>query len=78
MHPQLTDKTRACKELIENLELCHSDVWAKYTGGCNDTKLKLNLCLRSERLERTARNSEKAKEMRVRRQEAMKELHEND
>lgn len=37
-----------CKDLIDQLELCHSDIWAKYTGGCNDTKLKLNLCLRSE------------------------------
>ena len=37
-----------CKEFIRALEECHSDFWAKYTGGCNGIKNELNLCLRKE------------------------------
>ncbi|PAV23726.1 cytochrome c oxidase biogenesis cmc1 [Pyrrhoderma noxium] len=61
MHQQLTDKNIVCKELIKALEECHTSVWARYFGGCNQIKHDLNMCLRKERIERTKRNGEDAK-----------------
>ncbi|CEH14020.1 Uncharacterized conserved protein [Ceraceosorus bombacis] len=62
MHPALSaSKQEQCGELIRALNDCHAKgFWHKITGGCNDVKLELNKCLRKERLERTARNAEKA------------------
>lgn len=37
-----------CKELIKALEECHTSVWARYFGGCNQIKHDLNMCLRKE------------------------------
>jgi len=78
MHPQLTDKSLVCKEFIEALEQCHASLWKKYTGACNDQKLKLNTCLRQERLDRTAKNRENAKTRSERRKQALDKLHEDD
>ena len=35
-----------CKELFQALEACHADRWRKWTGGCNNDKHELNMCLR--------------------------------
>ena len=44
------------------LEECHARgfLW-KAMGNCSEIKHKVNMCLRAERLERTAENREKAK-----------------
>jgi len=78
MHPQLTDKNFACKELIEALEQCHSNFLSKYTGACNQQKLDLNMCLRTERVDRAAKNREIAKDREERRRKAMEDLHSDD
>jgi len=78
MHPQLSqsDKRLVCREFIQALEACHADSWAKWTGGCNQIKVDLNLCLRKERIERTTRNREEAKQRRQKTEEVWKELRE--
>ena len=35
-----------CKEFFQALEACHADNWRKWTGGCNNNKNELNMCLR--------------------------------
>ncbi|KAF9512790.1 hypothetical protein BS47DRAFT_1297208, partial [Hydnum rufescens UP504] len=51
-----------CKEIVEELEKCREAGFInRYFGGCNDVKRKLNLCLRAERAERTARHIEKSR-----------------
>jgi COX assembly protein 2 len=44
------------------LEECHAKgfLW-KAMGNCSEIKHRVNMCLRAERLERTAENREKAK-----------------
>ncbi|OCH95651.1 UPF0287-domain-containing protein [Obba rivulosa] len=79
MHPQLTsDKRIACKDLIEALEACHAQGWSRFTGACNQTKHDLNMCLRKERIERTARNREGAKVRRQKVEQVWSELHQDD
>ncbi|PWN20378.1 UPF0287-domain-containing protein [Microstroma glucosiphilum] len=64
MHPHLVQGKQArCASLVHALEECHSaGLLPRLTGKCNDIKQQLNLCLREERIERTGRNAEKAKE----------------
>lgn len=38
----------ACRDFILALEACHADTWAKFTGGCNNTKIQLNKCLHEQ------------------------------
>ena len=38
----------ACKEFFDALQLCHANIWAKWTGGCNSVKLELNKCLHND------------------------------
>jgi len=35
-----------CKEFFQALQACHADNWRKWTGGCNNDKNELNMCLR--------------------------------
>ena len=35
-----------CKGFFQALEACHADNWRKWTGGCNNDKNELNMCLR--------------------------------
>ncbi|KAI1809611.1 UPF0287-domain-containing protein [Poronia punctata] len=63
MHPHLhTKDNTACEEIMTALEECHERgfLW-KSMGMCNDTKHKVTLCLRAERLKRSAANREAAK-----------------
>lgn len=46
-------------------------------GGCNDAKQDVNACLRVERLERTAKNREKAKVAREKTLALWREIDEN-
>ena len=38
----------ACKEFFDALQLCHANIWAKWTGGCNSVKRELNKCLHND------------------------------
>ncbi|KAG9318396.1 hypothetical protein JVU11DRAFT_487 [Chiua virens] len=78
MHPQLSDKSEACRDFIKALELCHTSSWKRLTGGCNDQKSALIRCLRKESRERSSRNRAAAKERRQRTEQVWKELHEDD
>ena len=60
------------------LDDCHeSSFFYKMLGGCNEAKRNVNKCLRAERLDRQAKNREKAKEKRLRIQQVWKEIDEN-
>ena len=37
-----------CLEFIQALDACHADGWLRWTGGCNQAKQDLNMCLRKE------------------------------
>ncbi|KAI1209985.1 cytochrome c oxidase biogenesis protein Cmc1-like protein [Annulohypoxylon truncatum] len=70
MHPHLHTKDNiACEEIMTALEECHAKgfIW-KSMGMCTETKDKLTLCLRAERLKRTANNrqSSRAKREQIR------------
>ncbi|RDW85045.1 hypothetical protein BP6252_02635 [Coleophoma cylindrospora] len=63
MHPHLhTKDNTACEEVMNILDECHARgfMW-KAVGMCNDAKTQVNLCLRAQRLQRTAANREAAK-----------------
>ncbi|KAI9851041.1 MAG: hypothetical protein M1824_002924 [Vezdaea acicularis] len=66
MHPHLHPKDNSgCEEIMALLDACHARGFLhKLTGGCNEAKREVNLCLRAERLERTRINREKAREKR--------------
>jgi len=64
-----------CGEFIEALQACHqSSWWKRYTGGCNNEERALSMCLRKERVERTQRNAQGAKQRRSEAKEAWKDL----
>ena len=46
----------------------------KAIGGCNEAKRDVNMCLRAQRLERTARNREDAKKKRESIEQKWKEM----
>ncbi|PPQ64641.1 hypothetical protein CVT26_002731 [Gymnopilus dilepis] len=74
MHAQLSDKKLVCKEFIQALEECHAGGWTRFVGACNKQKDELNQCLRSERIARTAKNREEAKERRLKTDRALEEF----
>ncbi|TFK55275.1 hypothetical protein OE88DRAFT_1028583 [Heliocybe sulcata] len=78
MHTQASDKQIACKEFFQALQACHQSSWRKWTGGCNEPKHKLNMCLRKERTDRAAKNRDEAKHNREKTKQAWKELHQDD
>ena len=60
---------------MQILDECHARGFLhKVTGGCNRAKTDVNMCLRAERLERTARNREEAKREREKIKEKWKEI----
>jgi COX assembly protein 2 len=60
------------------LDECHAQGFLhKVLGNCNGAKREVNKCLRAERLERTARNRQIAKEKREKIQGIWKEIDEN-
>jgi COX assembly protein 2 len=68
----------ACEEIMTALEDCHARgfLW-KSMGMCNDAKHQVNLCLRAERVKRTAANREAAKIKREKIKKAWAEIEEN-
>ena len=76
--PTFTKTFPGCEEVMQILDECHAQGFLfKITGGCNEAKQDVNKCLRAERLERQARNREKAKQMRERIQEVWNEIDDN-
>ncbi|CAO1630614.1 unnamed protein product [Jaminaea pallidilutea] len=63
MHPHLVQgKAERCGDLIAALEECHSKgLMHRTLGMCNGIKHDLNMCLRAERIERTAKHVEESK-----------------
>ncbi|KAK4550090.1 hypothetical protein LTR36_003057 [Oleoguttula mirabilis] len=61
MHPHLHTKDN----IMNALDECHARgfMW-KAIGMCSNLKTEVNKCLRSERLDRTAKNRELAREKR--------------
>ncbi|TRX90141.1 hypothetical protein FHL15_008869 [Xylaria flabelliformis] len=79
MHPHLhTKDNTACEEIMTALEECHARgfLW-KSMGMCNDAKHQVNMCLRAERLKRTATNREAAKIKRDKVKKVWAEIDEN-
>ncbi|RXK41157.1 hypothetical protein M231_01561 [Tremella mesenterica] len=76
MHPLLgvPERQLACAEYIQALEECHARGWIRYLGACNSQRRELVLCLRKERLNRTARNREEAKVRTAKKKEVWAEL----
>ena len=73
----LTQYVPGCEEVMALLDECHAQGFMhKVFGGCNDAKTAVNKCLRAERLERTARNREIAKEKRKKIEQIWKEIDE--
>ncbi|KAF2771816.1 cmc1-like protein [Teratosphaeria nubilosa] len=67
MHPHLhTKDNTGCEEIMTALDECHAKgfLW-KCMGMCSGLKTEVNKCLRAERLERTVKNREEAKEKRA-------------
>ena len=57
------------------LDECHARGFMfKALGGCNEAKQDVNMCLRAQRLERTAKNREEAKKKRERIEQKWKEM----
>ena len=60
------------------LEECHNRGFLfKCFGGCNDAKTAVNRCLRAERLKRTKKNRDLAREKRRVLEERWREVDEN-
>ncbi|ETS88244.1 hypothetical protein PFICI_02072 [Pestalotiopsis fici W106-1] len=91
MHPHLHTKDNigdletnisashvACEEVMTALEECHARgfLW-KSLGMCSDAKQQVNMCLRAERLKRTAANREAAKVKRDKIKKVWAEIDEN-
>ncbi|KAI1461985.1 cytochrome c oxidase biogenesis protein Cmc1-like protein [Annulohypoxylon moriforme] len=79
MHPHLhTKDNTACEEIMTALEECHAKgfIW-KSLGMCSDTKNQLTLCLRAERVKRTANNRDTAKAKRDEIRKVWAEIDEN-
>ncbi|EJU00805.1 UPF0287-domain-containing protein [Dacryopinax primogenitus] len=77
MHPHLATPERqlVCGDFIQALERCHaSGWWFRYTGGCNEEKDALRMCLRQERIDRTQKNLENARLRRASSQQAWQEM----
>lgn len=78
MHPQASERRIACREFFQALEACHANFWTKWTGGCNTAKNQLNSCLHKETMVRASKNREDAKVRQAKKEQAWKELHEDD
>ncbi|KAL2357700.1 cytochrome c oxidase biogenesis protein Cmc1-like protein [Cryomyces antarcticus] len=79
MHPHLhTKDNTGCEEVMAALDECHARgfLW-KAVGMCNEAKHNVNMCLRAERLQRTAQNRAIAKAERAKIQEKWKEIDAN-
>ncbi|KAI9720007.1 MAG: hypothetical protein M1812_003133 [Candelaria pacifica] len=79
MHPHLhTKDNKGCEEVMAILDECHARGFLyKAVGMCNGAKNNVNMCLRAERLERTAKNREAAKVERAKLKSKFQEIDAN-
>lgn len=67
-----------CEEVMNALDECHARGFLyKAVGGCNSQKTAVNKCLRAERMKAIAKNREKAKEQKEKREKLWKEVDAN-
>ncbi|KAI8584502.1 hypothetical protein K450DRAFT_216672 [Umbelopsis ramanniana AG] len=78
MHPPLAShKHQGCEHIIQALDDCHrSGLLNKYSGKCNDIKLKLNECLGEEFQIVRAENKQKAAAKREKIRQVWKDMEE--
>lgn len=78
MHPQITERRRIrCGQLIKELELCHQKGFlATSMGACESIADQVNMCLRSERLERQNDHFKVSAEKRKKIEKRWKEMEE--
>ncbi|KAF2201449.1 UPF0287-domain-containing protein [Delitschia confertaspora ATCC 74209] len=79
MHPHLhNEQAKPCEDLVAILEECHAKgfMW-KVFGNCTTAKYNVNMCLRAQRLARTAENRQKALEKRKQIESVWKDIDEN-
>lgn len=76
MHAPLgvPERQLVCADYIAALEECHANGWLRLLGGCNEQRNNLTMCLRKERIDRTTRNREAAKERTAKKKEVWAEL----
>jgi COX assembly protein 2 len=62
LHPVASNKLSDCEEIMTALDECQAKgfLW-KTMGMCTNLKHDVNMCLRAERLDRTAKNRETAR-----------------
>jgi hypothetical protein len=63
MHPVRANDPRQvemCASQILALQACHRE-WKKWWGGCNDTRMELDKCLREEKQIRRTKNLQNSK-----------------
>ncbi|KAI8149377.1 hypothetical protein BJV82DRAFT_549302 [Fennellomyces sp. T-0311] len=78
MHPPLAEhKHQGCLEAIAALDECHrAGFMNRFSGACNDTKNKLDQCLKEEFLAVRAENKGRARAKRAKLEKIWKEMEE--
>lgn len=77
-HTISSDDRIGCEDVMNALDECHARGFLlSAIGTCNEAKRQVNMCLRAERLARTAANREKAKKERARIKAAFAEIDAN-
>jgi COX assembly mitochondrial protein 2 len=72
MHPPLDRPHPDCNEVIEELRTCHDNWKLKYTGGCNEIKVRLDKCLKEEKKRLLAEMDKDLPERRARQEDIIK------
>ena len=73
MHPSLDRPHPDCQDVIQQLKDCHTKLWQKYTGGCNDLKFAVDHCLKKEKKRLLNSLNEEVHERRSKQEEIIKE-----
>lgn len=73
MHPPLDRPHPDCNDVIQELKTCHLNTWKKYTGGCNDIKVRLDGCLRAEKKRLLEEMNQDLPERAIKREEIVKQ-----
>jgi COX assembly mitochondrial protein 2 len=76
MHPPLDRPHPDCQDVIAALHECHKHMWKKYTGGCNETKLSLDHCLKLEKERLMNERNKDLPERRLQQEEMIKQAFE--
>ena len=72
MHPPLDRPHPDCQGAIDDLKECHLSFWNKYSGGCNDIKVRLDQCLKAEKKRLLDEMNQDLPQMKVKQEEIIK------